>query len=513
MAFDPTTAVEDTPKAFDPSTAAVAAPGVKATPSAASQKDRDDEQKAILYAEFPKAQQALNEATASGDAANIARAKADLESLVREIARTTGAVPSINVPTPQRMAASGDTASGNVLPDNQLAQRAAYAGMGAAGAASTTAVPIAKMQAALAVKKRFVDRNENAAGKGPVAATAPVDYEAQAADANKKYMEFLAAKAKNAPEDTSGMYRYMKPLVGDPNLMPSEQQIAGVTSTRADDPTGAHALNRKNAAGLRTLTGMGIDPLSLHKEKGIYTIPSVQDLQAQALKIGQQRQAEEQALSEKQARISTLDKLNANMVARRTPPPDSGWSSNLSALKDYAAKAGMSVADFLKNPHAMSASIGAGVGSQVPEISESVRKKEYGQAALDAAKGAAYGVAPAFLPAVAQRGLAAVASPLAFLGNEWDAYKRLHTDPVGSAISSVGGLMALAPMKRPSLPALAVGAVGALGPPIINYFRDPPEKEAAENYRRYLRSNRMYGDTDIPAELPTPTGADPRMAP
>lgn len=517
MAFDPATAVaESAPKTFNPDTATPATisgvPAALSRVSVAAQSDKDEDAKAILYSEFPKAQQALNDATAAGDAASIARAKEDIASLVREIARAKGAAPSVNYPAP-RMAGSGKTASSEVLPDNQLAQRVAYAGLGSAAAAATAAVPIAKTQAGLAIKKRVFDKNEKTGDKGTASVNVPTDYEAQAANANKLLAEFNAAKAKNAPEKTSGMYRYMEPMVGDPRLMPSEQQIAGVTSTRADDPSGAHSLNRKNAAGLNALMEMNIDPLSLQKENGVYTIPSVQELKAQAAQLAQQRQTEAQALSEKQARISTLDRLNANMVARRTPAPATGWKPSMEALRDYAAETGMSVADFLKNPHAVSAAIGAGVGSQVPEISESIRKKDYGQAALDAAKGAAYGTAPSLLPTMAQRGLAAVASPLAFAGNEWDAYKRLHTDPVGSAISSVGGLMALAPVKRPSLPALAVGAVGALGPPIINYFRDLPARKAAENYRNYLRSNRMYGDTDIPSEAQLPTDSSSRMAP
>jgi hypothetical protein len=161
--------------------------------------------------------------------------------------------------------------------------------------------------------------------------------------------------------------------------------------------------------------------------------------------------------------------VGQGVVGGKNPAPKAltpSYMDALQAFKNRAITAAEPAAAFLRHPLTAVSGGLFGVGAMGPEILEAMRtEKPASDVAKTMAQGAAYGVAPALLPSVIQAGLRYVAPPLAALAHEYDAYKRRKTDPMGAAISGVGGLSALAPLVMAPTPAtLAVGATGALAP-------------------------------------------------
>ena len=96
------------------------------------------------------------------------------------------------------------------------------------------------------------------------------------AAANAPLAEAPVVSANAMPDErTSGIYRSMRPNVGDERLMPSDTRLAQVTSTRAGDPTGLPSLVIENANTINTARNLGYDPLQVerHGEAGILLPP------------------------------------------------------------------------------------------------------------------------------------------------------------------------------------------------------------------------------------------------
>ena len=490
-------------------------PAVKAAPSgdlAAAQGDRDEEARSILYLEFPKAQQALNDATATGDAASIARAKEDLASLVREITAKKGAAPSVNIPAsgPARMAISGDTTGATILPDSDIGKRIAYGSIGAGGATALTALPIAKVRASMMAKalknKDLADTQAASEAQASAKAAAAADaqataaaaaqraaYEADVTKAGKAYNDFMGAKEAGPTPTRGGSKGWLGGRMS-PEMMAQmpNSLLEGITTLTGQGPGSASNAEAQHTANMQRAIELGYDPRYSKLVNGIAVPYTQEELAARAKNISDIQEAQRLADAQKQASIATKGRFAANILNQAntpvTPPAPvtttapSTLDSVLGTLKGYGNKALEATGKFAKNPHAAIGSTAFGVGAMAPDIQQSLYGRDYGQAGLDALKGGMLGYGATFLPQLVQRGLVPIGSLFSSAGNLSNAADRANYDPTGAAISGIGGLASLAPLAPlaigagpPGLAALGIGAVGATLPGIINAIRDRNE--------------------------------------
>jgi len=528
----------DLPGAPAKTVAAPATPAAAENQAVAKKPSADaltsDDRLRILHDEFQKAQAAFNNALASKDQAAINREKANVEGAAREINREKpGAAPDINYAVPGRMAVSAGNTVGANMPEDEMAQRAAYGTLGAAGTTAATGVKIALYRAAIGAKKALQNRNAGAPADTPV--TPP-------AGATATGMPAGATAVTNAP------------VAAGPQVEPTAEQAARILQGGESDTKGTTGRARQTGyniqtaqeAAIKTLMENGMSELDaraqLAKMPGLTATSSGVIIPRSTAVPTAGPRPQGPAVWKRPRAIGPIPWANTNtpdvgavvpsagnVVAPaagmgdignvrpgNTPLPTApaapvapAGPSALDTIKGYASKTGNTVANVLQHPLSVSASMGFGMGAMAPEIMEHANKNDWAGVAKDLGLGAAYGTVPALLPTAIQKGLAKASPVAAFGANELEALDRLKKkDYTGTTISGIGGLAALAPLIVSGPAGWTIGGLGAVSPAIINYLRDRAHAERMGGGRGAVNPTENFTPS-----APVPARDPSRMAP
>jgi hypothetical protein len=541
----------DLPSAPAKTVAAPATPAAAENQAVAQKPSTDaltsDDRLRILHDEFQKAQAAFSAALASGDKAAIDREKANVEGAARQINREKpGEAPSIDYAVPGRMAVSAGNTVGTNMPEDKMAQRAAYGTLGAAGTTAATGAKIALYRAAVGVKKALQNRNAGAPADTPVTppAGAPVTSPAGAPVTSPAGAP-VAAPVTGAPVATG------------PQVEPTAEQAARILQGGESDTKGTTGRARQTGyniqtaqeAAIKTLMENGMSELDaraqLAKMPGLTATSSGVIVPRSTAVPTAGPRPQGPAVWQRPRAIGPAPWANTNTpdVGAVVPsvgnvvPPAAGMGdignvrpgnaplptapvapaasvtpagpSALDTIKGYASKTGNTVANVLQHPLSVSASMGFGMGAMAPEIMEHANKNDWAGVAKDLGLGAAYGTVPALLPTAIQKGLAKTSPVAAFGANELDALDRLKKkDYTGTTISGIGGLAALAPLIVSGPAGWTIGGLGAVSPAIVNYLRDKAHAERMGGGRGAVNPTENF----IPV-APVPGRDSSRMAP
>lgn len=165
------------------------------------------------------------------------------------------------------------------------------------------------------------------------------------AAANTPLAEAPVVSANTTPDErTSGIYRSMRPNVGDERLMPSDIRLAQVTSTRAGDPTGLPSLVVENANTINTARNLGYDPLQVERHGEAKIILPPKTSKQIALEVGAADQAQRPADYDR-VMSTPIDSSRGATQTQRTAPaatqaPLQQVAENLAAAKASAKQTG-----------------------------------------------------------------------------------------------------------------------------------------------------------------------------
>lgn len=491
-----------------------------------------DDRIRILHNEFQKAQAAFSAALASGDKAVIDREKANVEGAARQINREKpGEAPSIDYTVPGRMAASAGNTVGTNMPEDEMAQRAAYGTLGAAGMTVATGAPIALYRAAIGLKRALQNKNAGAPAGTPVTPPAGAPVAAPAAAPVTGTPVSTGAQIEPTAEQTArilqGGESDTKGTTGRARQTGYNIQTAQEAAIKTLMENGMSELDARaqlaKMPGL-TATSSGVivprstavptagprpqGPAVWQRPRAIGPVPwantNTPDVGAVVPSVGSVV-----APAAGMGDIGNVRPGNTPLPTAPAAPVTPAGPSALDAFKGYASKAGNTVANVLQHPLSVSASTGFGMGAMAPEIMAHAHKNDWAGVAKDLGIGAAYGTVPALLPTAIQKGLAKASPVAAFGANELDALKRLQDkDYTGTTISGIGGLAALAPLIVSGPAGWTIGGLGAVSPAIVNYLRDKAHAERMGGGRGAVNPTENFTPS-----APVPARDPSRMAP